>query len=89
MAREYARSANTQGYVLGFLGALYEDEGRLDEALRLTSQAVFHAQTASADEQLYRWEWQLGRIYRAQDQLDDAQKAYRRAVRPCRRRRGR
>ncbi len=79
-AREYARSAKTRSYVLGFLGALYEDEGRLNEALRLTSEAVFYAQAARADEQLYRWEWQQGRIFKAQGQLDDAQKAYQRAV---------
>ena len=79
-AREYAESVKTRSYVLGFLGALYEDEGRLNEALRLTSEAVFYAQTARADEQLYRWEWQQGRIFKAQGRLADAQKAYQRAV---------
>ena len=79
-ARDLARTDGTRGYVYGFLGALYEYEGRLDEALRLTGKATFHAQTASADEQLYRWEWQTGRILKAQGDLDSARKSYERSV---------
>ena len=79
-ARELAQADSTRGYVYGFLGALYEYEGRLDEALRLTGRATFHAQAASADEQLYRWEWQIGRIHKAQGDLDSARKAYERSV---------
>jgi CHAT domain-containing protein len=79
-ARELAQTDGARGYVYGFLGALYEYEGRLDEALRLTGKATFHAQAASADEQLYRWEWQTGRILKAQNDLDAARKAYERSV---------
>lgn len=79
-AERNANSMHIRGYAYGFLGALFEDEARYDEALRLTSKAVFAAQSASADEQLYRWEWQQGRIFKAQGRLDDARDAYRRAV---------
>jgi CHAT domain-containing protein len=67
-------------YALGHLGALYEDEGRHAEALRLTRRAVFAAQQANAPESLYRWQWQAGRLLRAQGKLDDAIGSYRRAV---------
>jgi CHAT domain-containing protein len=69
-----------QSYALGYLGKLYEDEHRYDEALRLTRRAVFSAQEVGAPESLYRWQWQTGRLLRAQGNIDDAISAYRRAV---------
>ena len=70
----------TLGYAYGFFGALYEDEGRLDEAAAFTARALFQAQQANADAQLYRWEWQSGRLLLAEGRLDDAQDAYARAA---------
>ena len=67
-------------YALGHLGALYEDEGRADEALQLSRRAVFAAQQANAPESLYRWQWQVGRLLARQGQLDPAIESYRRAV---------
>ena len=64
----------------GRLGALYEDRGRRDEALRLTEQAIASAQRARAHDLLLQWEWQLGRILRAQGHKEKAVAAYRRAV---------
>jgi len=61
-ALDYAETGNTRAFAYGLLGALYEDELRWDEALNLTSQAVFLAQSVDAQDQVYRWEWQLGRI---------------------------
>jgi CHAT domain-containing protein len=68
------------GYANGFMGRLYEDFKRYDEALKLTRKAIFYAQQARAEEQAYRWEWQAGRILRATGQMEDAQGAYQRAV---------
>ncbi|MCZ6708996.1 MAG: CHAT domain-containing protein [Gammaproteobacteria bacterium] len=68
------------GYANGFMGRLYEDFERYDEALSLTRKAIFYAQQASADEQVYRWEWQAGRILLATGRIEDAQGAYQRAV---------
>jgi len=79
-ARDVARSPTLRAYAYGFLGALYEDDERLDEALRLSNQAVFYAQEADEPEQHYRWEWQVGRILRAQRRLNEAQAAYERSV---------
>ena len=73
LARSIAQSPASCAYALGFLGSLYEDEERLDEALRFSSQAIFYAQAADEPEQHYRWEWQLGRILRAQGVLNDGQ----------------
>ena len=72
--------AATRGYAYGFMGALYEDEGRLNDALSLSRKALFQAQQASLEEQVYRWEWQIGRILRAQGQLESADSAYERAT---------
>jgi CHAT domain-containing protein/predicted negative regulator of RcsB-dependent stress response len=61
-AQKEAESTSTRAYAVGLLGGLYEDEGRNAEALRLTYQAVSLAQSIDAQEQLYRWEWQAGRL---------------------------
>ena len=79
-ARRIAQSPALRAYAYGFLGALYEDDARLEEALSLSNQAVFYAQEADEPEQHYRWEWQVGRILRAQGRLDEAQAAYERSV---------
>jgi len=68
-------------YAWGYLGKLYEDERRYDEALQLTRRATFAAQQINAPESLYRWEWQTGRLLTKQGNIDDAIGAYRRAVR--------
>ena len=69
-----------QSYVLGYLGKLYEGERRYEDALQLTRRAVFAAQEVTAPESLYRWQWQTGRLLKAQGHIDEAISAYRRAV---------
>ncbi len=64
----------------GYLGALYEQQSRLQEAQQLTRQALFHARQLYAPDILYRWEWQLGRLLYADHKLDDAIAAYQRAL---------
>lgn len=70
----------TASYAWGYLGGLYEEERRHDEALQLTRRAIFAAQLATAPESLYRWQWQAGRLLRKVGQPDDAIASYRRAV---------
>lgn len=72
--------ARTLSYALGYLGHLYETDHRLDDAIHLTRQARFAAQSIDAPESLYRWEWQLGRELGLAGQLDEAIDAYRHAV---------
>lgn len=70
----------TRANAYGFLGSLREDQARLHDASRLTRQALFHAQAVGANEQIYRWEWQLGRLLRSSGERDGAIDAYARAT---------
>ncbi|MGB0909496.1 MAG: CHAT domain-containing protein [Nitrospirales bacterium] len=67
-------------YGWGYLGHVYEEEGRLEDAMELTRRAIHAAQQSVSPESLYRWEWQAGRLLRAQGKKDEAVLAYRRAV---------
>ncbi|HEV2302016.1 MAG TPA: CHAT domain-containing protein [Stellaceae bacterium] len=64
----------------GNLGRLYERAGRVEDARRLTEQALFAAQRASSPDLRFRWEWQEGRLDRAQGRIDAAIASYREAV---------
>lgn len=61
-----------QAYALGYLGGLYEESGQLSNAQALTEQALNLAQTINVSDIAYRWEWQLGRIRKAQGNIIDA-----------------
>ena len=84
--REAATLAQTLGdlralsYAWGYLGRLYEEAHRYDEALDLTRRAAFAAQQVDAPEAFYQWQWQTGRILRALGQVQPALEAYTRAV---------
>ncbi|NEQ33902.1 MAG: CHAT domain-containing protein, partial [Leptolyngbya sp. SIO4C5] len=66
---------------LGELGNLYERAGRYGTALEKTQQARLAAdQELAARESLYLWEWQIGRIYKAQNKLAEAEQAYAQAI---------
>jgi CHAT domain-containing protein len=76
-------------YAYGFLGHLYETVERYTEAKRLTRQAIFYAkldpvsfftEQNQAQELLYRWQWQLGRLFKAENHIDEAILAYQEAV---------
>ncbi len=65
---------------IGGLGHLEERTGRLEQASRLTGQALFRAQQASAPDIAFRWEWQQARIDRTLGRDDAALAGFRRAV---------
>lgn len=67
-------------YALGYQAQWQQDAGRSTEALALYRQAVFAAQQANAPELLYRWQWPIGRLLKAQGDHDGAILAYRQAV---------
>jgi len=83
---EAARMAESMGdrrtvsYAWGYLGTLYEEGHRYQEALQLTRKAIFVAQQVNAPESLYRWQWQAGRLLKNLGEIEDAISAYRRAV---------
>jgi CHAT domain-containing protein len=70
----------SESYALGYEGELYEEEKRYDESLALTRRALFLAQQIESPDILYQWEWQVGRLLRAQGKPDAAIEAYDRAV---------
>jgi filamentous hemagglutinin family protein len=72
--------ARALSYAYGNLGALYEGQGRSQEALYFTHQALRWAEQADAPEALYRWHWQAGRLYWAEGRGNEAIRSYRRAV---------
>lgn len=72
--------ARLEAYAIGVRGALYEQESRYEEALVLTRRALFKAQSIDANEQTYRWEWQLARLHDAMGDLEAADAAIVRAA---------
>jgi CHAT domain-containing protein len=77
---EAIQDARARSYALGYLGELYEQGARYDAALQFSQQAIFAAQQADAPEILYRWQWQAGRILRAQGDSARAILAYQHAI---------
>ncbi len=65
-------------YAKGFLGHIYEREQRYQEALQLTRQAIFFAQTSP--DILYLWEWQQARILKAKQDIAGAISTYQLAL---------
>jgi CHAT domain-containing protein len=70
----------TLSYAWGYLGRLYEEAQRYDEALDLTRRAALLAQRVEAPEALYQWQWQTARVLRVLGQVQPALEAYTRAV---------
>ena len=83
LALEQAQALGDQrllSYAYGQLGATYLDLGSPQEALTATRQAVLIAQTAGANDSLYRWEWQAARVLRRLGREQEALSAYRQAI---------
>lgn len=68
----------TYGY--GYLGELYLENSRLNEAQILTERAAFMAQSLNRPDILYRWQWQVARIFVKQGATAEAIAAYRLAI---------
>ena len=58
----------TQSYALGLLGELYERSQQWSFAKDLTQQALQLATSANAADATYLWQWQMGRISKAQSE---------------------
>ena len=70
----------TEADALGVLGNLYERQQQLQEAAQITERALVKAQSINATELTYQWQWQLGRIFKAQSNLDEAIASYTQAT---------
>ena len=69
-----------QAYALGSLGGLYEQTKQWTNAQKLTEEALVIAQRINASDIAYRWQWQLGRLLKAQGNPKGAIAAYEQAV---------
>jgi CHAT domain-containing protein len=69
-----------EAYALGSLGGVKEQTQQRSVAKDLTQQALFLTQTIDAPDIAYRWEWQLGRLLKAQGDTQEAIAAYTEAV---------
>ena len=78
----------TQSFALGANGRLYEQSGKLQQAMKLTHQAQSAAESVSAFDSLYRWQWQAGRIYQASSAPNEAIASYKQAISTLQRIRG-
>lgn len=70
----------TASYASGYMGRLYEDGSKYKDALILTRKAIFMARGVNCSRALYLWQWQLGRLLRAQNKTGEAIGAYKEAV---------
>ncbi|MDM8522047.1 CHAT domain-containing protein [Desulfococcaceae bacterium HSG8] len=67
-------------YAYGCLAEYYEDNGQYPDAVKLTRKAIFYAQQGYFPEILYRWQWQMGRLLRQEDDMRRAAEYYRNAI---------
>jgi len=78
---ERLHERRAQSLALGFLGEMYGRAGNAGDALRLTDRAIFLAQQGgAANDILYRWQWQRGRLLRKSGDRGGAIVAYRAAA---------
>lgn len=69
-----------ESYALGNLGELYEQNQQLKEAQNLTKEALVLAQSINAAHVAYRWQWQLGRLFKELGNKQEAIATYTVAV---------
>ncbi|MEH2083193.1 MAG: CHAT domain-containing protein [Nostoc sp.] len=75
------KDSRSESFALGKLGHLYECHKDYNKALDFTKQARLAAdQKLRAKDSLYLWEWQAGRIFKAQAKESEAIAAYERAI---------
>ncbi len=59
-----------ESYALGYLGQLYEQAQQGSQAQTFTQKALLLAQASNAPDSAYLWQWQLGRLLKAQADKD-------------------
>ncbi len=69
-----------ESYAIGYLGHWYEQQQQWDTAQQSTQTALAIANEMDAPDVAYQWQWQLGRIFIAQNQQAEAVTAYAMAV---------
>ncbi len=74
------KDPRAEAYALGHLGGLYEQTQQWSSAQDLSQQALNIASSIKASDIAYRWQWQLGRILKAQGNISEAIASYTSAV---------
>lgn len=69
-----------ESYALGTLGTLYEQTQQWANAQNLTEKALVLTETINAPDISYRWNWQLGRLLKQQEDIKGAIYAYDTAI---------
>ncbi|MFB2833232.1 CHAT domain-containing protein [Floridanema evergladense] len=77
---ETLEDKRTLSYAVGNFGRLYEENKQWDFAQQLTKKALLLSQSVNATDINFRWQWQLGRIYKQQEDRQGAIAAYDQAV---------
>ena len=72
--------ARSESYAVGTLARLYEQSNRLADAKGLNEQALVLAQATNATDISYLWQWQLGRIYKAEGDRTGDKQNYQKAI---------
>ena len=72
--------SRAEAYAKGCLGSLYEHTGQWSDAKKLTQQALALAGGPGAPDINYRFSWQLGRILKAQGDINGALASYTRST---------
>lgn len=70
----------TQSYTLGLLGRIHESRQEWQLAERYTQQALYNSWQAQAQDLTYQWQWQQGRILKAEGNNQSALNSYQQAV---------
>ncbi len=66
------KDARAESYALGTLGSVYEQNQQYSKATDFTSAALNLSQAIKAADISYRWEWQIGRLLKAQGNSTNA-----------------
>jgi CHAT domain-containing protein len=79
-AARQLKNKRVESYALGTLAHLYEQSKQWSDAAQLTKQALRLATQLNIPEISYQWQWQLGRILKAQNKTQPAAIAYLEAI---------
>lgn len=67
-------------YAYGYMGSLSEQKNQVNDAMNYTHLALKYLQQTQAPEIKYRWQWQLGRLLKTQNNIEQAIQSYQHAV---------
>lgn len=74
------KDRRAESYAIGQLGGLYELTAQSSAAQDYTQQALLLAEEIQAPDIRYRWEWQMGRLWEKQGDINRAIATYQEAV---------